>query len=162
LIALSILVGAVHALRPLFPGKEAFVAAGFGLVHGLAFAATLANLHLDGGRMALSILGFNIGIELMQLFLILITVPWLIILSPYRIYKWVRLGGGILTAIAAIAWMAERATQKSNAVGRELELLSKHGNYLVLALALLAMVCYLLRHKEPVSSPAKAVSGILS
>ena len=55
---------------PLFPGRESWVAAGFGLVHGLAFAGTLANLQLDTGPMALSILGFNLGIELMQLFVI--------------------------------------------------------------------------------------------
>ena len=67
LIAVSILVSAGHAVRPLFPGREAWVAAGFGLVHGLAFASTLANLHLEAGPMALSILGFNLGIELMQL-----------------------------------------------------------------------------------------------
>ena len=42
LIAVSILVSAIHALRPLFPGREAGLAAFFGLIHGLAFAATLA------------------------------------------------------------------------------------------------------------------------
>src|SRR5271165_3502823 len=41
LIAVSILVSAIHALRPIFPGKEAGIAAYFGLIHGLAFAATL-------------------------------------------------------------------------------------------------------------------------
>ena len=46
LIAVSILVSAVHALRPLFPGREAAIAAFFGLVHGLAFAATLGELGL--------------------------------------------------------------------------------------------------------------------
>jgi len=32
-----------------------YVAAGFGLVHGLAFATVLANLNLGAGPMALSI-----------------------------------------------------------------------------------------------------------
>ena len=44
LIAVSILVSAVHALRPLFPGREAVIAAFFGLIHGLAFATTLGQL----------------------------------------------------------------------------------------------------------------------
>jgi HupE / UreJ protein len=61
LIAVSILVSAAHAQRPLFPGREAQVAAGFGLVHilvhGLAFTGTLAGLHLSAGPLALSILG---------------------------------------------------------------------------------------------------------
>src|SRR6201999_1656522 len=41
LIAISILVSAIHAMRPLFPGREALIAASFGLVHGLAFASAL-------------------------------------------------------------------------------------------------------------------------
>lgn len=142
LIAVSILIGAIHAIRPLFPGKEAFVAAGFGLVHGLAFASTLAVFKLDAGRLALSILGFNVGIELMQLFVVLITVPWLIVLSSYRIYQWVRLTGGLLAGIAAIAWILERATGDVNLLTKHLDLITTHGNYLVLGLAILAMVCY--------------------
>ena len=46
-IALSILVSAVHALVPIFRGREVFIAGGFGLVHGLAFAATLDGFGLD-------------------------------------------------------------------------------------------------------------------
>jgi uncharacterized protein (TIGR03437 family) len=90
LIAFSILVSAVHALRPLFPGKEIYVAAGFGLVHGLAFATVLSCLQLNAGPMALSILGFNLGIELMQLFVIAVTMPWLVLLSLTPLYPRVR------------------------------------------------------------------------
>jgi hypothetical protein len=59
LIACSILVTAIHAVRPIFPGREDHVAAGFGLVHGLAFATILADLNPSAGPMALSILGFD-------------------------------------------------------------------------------------------------------
>ena len=90
LIAVSILVSAVHAIRPLFPGKEGWVAAGFGLVHGLAFATVLSNLELSGSKLALSILGFNLGIEMMQLFVIALLVPWLLLLSKTTLYKWIR------------------------------------------------------------------------
>ena len=41
-IALSILVSAVHAMVPIFRGREVYIAGGFGLVHGMAFAATLS------------------------------------------------------------------------------------------------------------------------
>jgi hydrogenase/urease accessory protein HupE len=44
LIAVSILAAAVHAIRPIFPGREARIVAGFGLVHGLAFSVTLSEL----------------------------------------------------------------------------------------------------------------------
>lgn len=81
LIAFSILVSAAHALRPLFPGREAGIAALFGLTHGLAFASTLQNLELGWWERVVSILGFNLGIETMQLFVVAATIPSLILLS---------------------------------------------------------------------------------
>ena len=108
LIAVSILVSAAHAVRPLFPGREAWVAAGFGLVHGLAFASTLVNLRLDAGPLALSLLGFNLGIELLQLLVIALTIPWLLLLSRTPAYPAVRVGGALLAALAALAWIIER------------------------------------------------------
>ncbi|MDZ7898659.1 MAG: HupE/UreJ family protein [Arcicella sp.] len=65
LIAIMILISAFHAFRPIYPKKEVLIAGGFGLIHGLAFAETLTNLDLTTKQMALSILGFNVGIELM-------------------------------------------------------------------------------------------------
>jgi hypothetical protein len=44
LIALSIAVSAVHAIRPLAPRGEVLIAGGFGLVHCLAFASPIADL----------------------------------------------------------------------------------------------------------------------
>jgi len=52
------------------PRKRSFIACGFGLIHGLAFAAMLSNFQLSADKLALSILGFNLGIEMMQLFVI--------------------------------------------------------------------------------------------
>ncbi|AUD06108.1 HupE/UreJ family protein [Spirosoma pollinicola] len=114
LIAFSILVSAIHAWRPLFPGRETYIAASFGLVHGLAFASTLANLNLAPGQMALSILGFNIGIELMQLLVVALTVPWLMLLSQTRVYPFVRTAGAVLAGVAALAWLSERTFGQSN------------------------------------------------
>jgi hypothetical protein len=140
LIAFSILVSAVHALRPLFPGGEMFVAAGFGLIHGLAFASTLSNLHLDTGPMVLSILGFNIGIELMQLFVIGISVPWLIILSRKTIYRYVRVTGAVFAAIAAIAWMLQRYLQRSNSFSTIVDQIAGQGKWIIAGIALLAII----------------------
>src|SRR5581483_5719009 len=47
LIAVSIAISSLHAWRPLFAGRETWVAGAFGLVHGLAFAANLAGLSFD-------------------------------------------------------------------------------------------------------------------
>jgi hypothetical protein len=151
LIAASILVSAVHAWRPLFAGREAWVAGGFGLVHGLAFASTLANLHLDGSRMALSILGFNLGIELMQLLVVLVTVPWLLLLSRTPAYGYVRVGGAIGAGIAALAWLAERLSGHSNALAAALTHAPDYALWLLAALALAAVIAYR-RTRAPVST----------
>jgi hypothetical protein len=143
LIAVSILVSAVHALRPLFPGREAWVAAGFGLVHGLAFAGTLANLQLDAGPMALSILGFNLGIELMQLVVIGLTIPWLLLLSQTPLYPAIRIGGAVFAGLAASAWVAERVSGRANGVTAFIEQAASWAPWLLAGLALLATVAWL-------------------
>lgn len=139
LIALSILISAMHAIRPLFPGREMWIAAGFGLIHGLAFANTLSNLSLDTARMGLSILGFNVGIELMQLLIIAITIPWLILLSRTTFYRFFRVTGAILAGAAAVAWTVERVTGNANAWAATTERIAGYAPYLLLILALLAI-----------------------
>ena len=136
MIAVSILVSAIHAVRPVFPGKEIYIAAGFGLVHGLAFASVLSNLNLGALEMATSILGFNIGIELMQLFVILCTIPWLIVLSQNSYYRWIRIAGAVAAMIASIAWIAERVTNHSNMIAKFAQQIGEQGRWLVLALAI--------------------------
>ncbi len=143
LIALSIFVTAIHAIRPIFPGREAQVAAGFGLVHGLAFATVLAELKLPPGPMALSILGFNLGIELMQVFVLIVTVPWLILLSPTPAHPWVRVGGGFLAAIAATGWTVSRVSGESNAIERLITTMTEFAPLGILILALVAIPAYL-------------------
>ncbi len=152
LIAFSILVSAVHAIKPIFPGKETYVACGFGLVHGLAFASTIANLNLSAGAMALSILGFNIGIELMQLFVIAVTVPWLLILSRSWLYQYVRIGGAIFAGIAAIGWMVQRYVNSGNILASAVEYVSKYAVWLVVALAIVAIASNLITRDKPIEA----------
>lgn len=139
LIAFSILVSAVHAVYPLFSGKEVYVAAGFGLVHGLAFASILVNLNLETSALVLSILGFNIGIELMQLFVISITIPWLIILSQSPMYKYFRNFLAFLAAIAALAWIFERVTEHSNLITVFILKITQQAPYMIGLLAIAAL-----------------------
>lgn len=145
LIAVSILISAIHAVRPVFPGKEVYVAAGFGLVHGLAFATVLSSLKLTPGALALSIVGFNAGIELMQLFIILLIVPWLILLSQTAWYGAVRVCGAVLAAIAAIAWIAERSTGSTNIIATLVANASRFGLAGILALAGVSVAVYALQ-----------------
>ena len=101
LIAVSILVSAVHALRPVFPGREPVIAGCFGLVHGMAFATTLAGLGLGRWDRVASIFGFNLGIEAMQLVVVAIALPSLILLSRTRLYPSIRTAGALFAGAVA-------------------------------------------------------------
>lgn len=152
LIAISILISAIHALRPLFPGRENLITGLFGLIHGMAFAGTLTNLHLDTGRMALSILGFNLGIEFMQLFVIAITIPWLILLSRYKLYSAIRATGAILGFIAAVAWLTERVSGAGNPITTFVATNSHHAWWLVLVLAIVTVFTFIIHRSGSAKS----------
>ncbi len=143
IIAISILVSAIHALRPIFPGKEAFIAASFGLIHGLAFATVLSNLELSTGKLALSVLCFNVGIEVMQLLVIIMIVPWLILLSKTAVYKWVRITGAMLAAFAALGWIAERSTGTSNFISNSIEMITQYQLWCIAALGVASIIIYI-------------------
>jgi HupE / UreJ protein len=146
-IAISILVSAVHALRPLFFNREVYIAAGFGLIHGLAFSNTLTALHLDYWRMGLSILGFNIGIELMQMAVMLLVIPWLLLLSQTQYYAPFRIGSAILAAIVSIAWIFERVSDKGNFITQNFALLAPYTAIGLMFLAVFSMLLYFYRKK---------------
>jgi hypothetical protein len=114
LIAISVGVGAVHAIRPLIGHREALIAAIFGLVHGLAFAGILDDLGLSNSTAVGALFGFNIGIELAQLAAVALVFPSLYAASRTRWYPAVRIGGAGVALVAAAAWVADRTTLVSN------------------------------------------------
>lgn len=82
----------------------------FGLVHGFGFAGALAELGLDQGALARTLVGFNLGVELGQLGIVAVALPLAWWLRHTLFYRRAVLGGGSL-AIAAVAalWFVERA-----------------------------------------------------
>jgi hypothetical protein len=108
LIALSILVSAAHALRPLFPRREAVVAAFFGLIHGVAFADTLARLAVGPWERVVDLLGFNLGIEAMQLLIVLATIPILLLLTRTPVFTPLRVVSALAAGLVSLVWIAER------------------------------------------------------
>lgn len=135
LIEASIAVSAIHALRPIFPGREYVIAVGFGLMHGASFATVISGLGLDPWDMALGIGGFNLGIEAMQLIVVLATMPWLILLAATRAYPAFRTVGGCFALVASISWMVDRASSLSNPVGPMVDQLVARPLILVAVLA---------------------------
>ncbi|APR75470.1 putative membrane protein [Minicystis rosea] len=109
LIALSIAISAAHAIRPLFAGREVVLAIGFGLIHGLGFAEALRGFGFDGVMLGLSLVGFNLGVEAMQLAVVLVLLPWLLLVGRTVHYARLRNIAAVFGAIAALGWIAERA-----------------------------------------------------
>jgi hypothetical protein len=145
LIALSIFVSAAHALRPLFPGREAGIAAGFGLMHGLAFAATLQNLGLGWLERVVSILGFNLGIETMQLIVVSAALPSLVLLSRTAAYKWLRIGGALFAIFSSAGWMAERLLKVHNPVDAVVDGVAHQALWITAILFLASVVSWAVR-----------------
>jgi hypothetical protein len=107
-IAVSIMLSALHAWRPLFPHREAWIAGGFGLVHGLAFATAISALQLRGLRLAAGILAFNLGIETVQMLVVLVAAPLLILLARGPYYQRTRQLAAVGAGVMALVWIVER------------------------------------------------------
>ena len=142
LIAVSILVSAIHAYRPIFPGKEALIAASFGFVHGLAFATTLAELGLSRWERLAGIFAFNLGIEVMQLLVVMAALPSLIMLGRTLLYPPIRAGGAIFAGGIAVGWIVQRLWDLPNPADSVMETLAQHAGWIAVGLALLAIVAW--------------------
>lgn len=108
LIAVSVLIAAIHAIRPIFPRREALFATLFGLVHGLGFAGFLSSTDLSVARNIVTLLGFNIGIELVQIAIALAIVPALVIIATTPAYQKLRAGLALFCCAIAAVWVVDR------------------------------------------------------
>lgn len=142
LIAASIFFSAVHAWRPLLRGRETWIAAGFGLVHGLSFAQVIAGAGMDGWHRAAAVFGFNVGIELVQLIVVAAVAPWLMLLARagVRAYTPLRLGGAAFAMLASLAWVDERLSGQENQITRLAAQLFEHAPLLVATLAVSSLL----------------------
>ncbi|MBC7807028.1 MAG: HupE/UreJ family protein [Akkermansiaceae bacterium] len=83
---------------------------GFGLIHGFGFAGALAELELPRQALALSLFGFNLGVEVGQAILVLCIAPLLALLHrkfPVAAHRLVLIVAGIVIAAGAY-WFGER------------------------------------------------------
>ncbi|WP_235299323.1 HupE/UreJ family protein [Portibacter marinus] len=108
IIAISIALAAFHNITPVFKGREWLIAFIFGLFHGFGFASVLGEKGLSGDFMALSLLGFNLGVELGQLAIIIAVFPLLFLIRKTKAYKHILLYGSIILIIISIYWFIER------------------------------------------------------
>jgi hypothetical protein len=107
-IALSIAAAALHNLRPVFANREWLIALGFGLFHGLGLAGLLQELGLARDQRLATLLGFNLGVEIGQVAIILCAFPTLYVLRRVRWYRPAMVIASIGLAAASIGWAVER------------------------------------------------------
>jgi hypothetical protein len=84
-IALSIFVVALLNFLHKFQHINYYIVFGFGLLHGFGFANVLHMVEItDTTSFVISLLGFNLGVELGQILVIVITLPLLVTLLQNR------------------------------------------------------------------------------
>ena len=115
LIALSIVYMAFENIVGAKLEHRWIVTFGFGLVHGFGFSFLFSEtLQFAGGHLFSSLLAFNIGVELGQLFVLILVIPVLNLLFRYFVNE--RIGTILLSALLAHSawhWMLERGTTLS-------------------------------------------------
>jgi len=111
-IALSIVfVGVDNGLGNFNEVRRGILTFGFGLIHGLGFASAFTGIGLGqrAGGIALSLLTFNLGVEFVQLLLVVTLLPLIghLLVSPMRRKFAVPVvSGGI--ALVGVIWFFQR------------------------------------------------------
>ena len=113
LIALSIVYMALENIVGANIGRRWLIAFAFGLVHGFGFSFVLREtLQFAGSHLITSLLAFNVGVEIGQLFVLALVVP--VLAWGFRRAVAERMGTILLSALVAHSawhWMSERWAQ---------------------------------------------------
>ncbi len=108
-IAVSVVVGAMLALTPAMDRWRWLLALGFGFIHGFGFANVMFDLMLPLVSLGTTIFAFNLGVELGQLFLVMVGLPLLYLLGkkPAVSLLSLRLSMMIVAGLGMV-WVSER------------------------------------------------------
>ena len=83
----------------------------FGLLHGMGFASVLLDMGLPQGRLLASLIAFNVGVEIGQLFVVALALA---LLGWFRNCDWYRqritIPISVVIALIGILWTYERVT----------------------------------------------------
>ena len=111
LIAITVLLTALNNLYPIVSyKKEWLLAFGFGFIHGFGFANAMHGMQLNSVNLFSALFGFNIGVEIGQIVIVLTILPVIYLLSKSKLYKQIILPTlSILIANIALLWAIDRA-----------------------------------------------------
>ena len=109
-IALSIAFVAAEVLWLKRSRSQWRLAFAFGLIHGLGFAAALTELHLERGGLLRALLGFNIGVELGQMVIVLVSLPIILLINHWVIgRRWITPAFALAIFLMGSYWFIQRA-----------------------------------------------------
>jgi len=108
-IAASIVwVALENLLRRDAPSQRWLVSFVFGLVHGFGFASAIEPLALPPARLALALLGFNLGVEAGQAFVVMLLLPLLLWMRGRSWEPRLVRAASIGVAAIGLAWLVQR------------------------------------------------------
>jgi hypothetical protein len=114
-IAFSVAYVGFENLIPRPPRGRWLLVFGFGLVHGLGFASVLREIGLPRRGLLLSLLSFNLGVELGQLLVVALALPIVVAAArraPRRFERWgLELGSFVIAAFGTVWLVARLATR---------------------------------------------------
>lgn len=109
MIAISVLIVALNNLYPRFNEKRWMLAFSFGLIHGFGLANVLNEFELSSTNLGMTLISFNIGVEIGQLAIVCMLFPVIYLMRQWRIYSNGFLQtGSLLTMVLAMIWFSER------------------------------------------------------
>jgi HupE / UreJ protein len=108
LIALSIAVVAAEAVVGRFEGHRWKVASCFGLIHGFGFATALHQLELSTGDLVSALFGYNLGVELGQVAIVVVVAPLVLYLQRHRRYHPLVRALAAAIFVAGMLWFFQR------------------------------------------------------
>ncbi len=117
LIALTIVVVGADNLLVLRAGEDkqatdirAWLAAGFGLIHGFGFAYVLKEFGLPQAALAWSLFAFNVGVEIGQLLIVAVVAGSLLFIRNRMpaAAKVIAMLGSAAVIVAGVSWFIER------------------------------------------------------
>jgi hypothetical protein len=112
LIALSVLLAGLNNLFPLAGEGRWKLAFLFGLVHGVGFAEVLTGLGLPLRALLLALVGYNLGVEIGQLAIVLAFLPMAYYMRGTSFYRRIIFSGGsALASLVAALWLVDRVFQ---------------------------------------------------
>lgn len=108
-IAASVIVAGIVNLYPCVATRGALLAFAFGLLHGFGFANVLRELDLASTSLAWPLAGFNLGVEIGQLTIVLLLLPVIYTARQSPVYlRRIVPATSIMVAVLAGAWLMQR------------------------------------------------------